>query len=294
MYDLFLFGYGLTLAINQKLSSLSFITPQQKQILNLDSFFRTFITSGKRERLYRKFIALFRVDTGTTEFHEKMRIKLDTRMDEILENGFERWVGKYLFDPNNQVDSEEKLYLYILHSYWTHLVSEEILHLPKTKKVLAAIADKIFEVICPTGNIFTTNFDTVLDGYLKPQHLHGTTPIPLVSVGEIILEIFPNGKNFEYSYMFGTSGFEKLARLENIRKLSQNKYHLDFFYNPDLALGNLLIYGLSFGKAEAVSDEFLEKYPGHTNFYFVRSIDGHILLKVKRKISEKFTFKNYS
>jgi len=283
MYDSFLFGYGLTLAINFKLSNSALITPQQKQILNFDSFFRTFISSGKREKLYRQFIALLRVESDKAELHEKMRIKLEARIDEITNYGFERWVSKNLFDPNNQVDSEEKMYMYILHCFWTHLVHEEILRRPKIQKPLKAIASEIQKEIRPNGKIFTTTFDTILDRFLRPQHLHGTAPIPLVNPGEIILEIFPNGKDWEYSYLFGANGLEKLARLDKIRQLSQNKYQLDFFYSPEIDLGHLLIYGLSFGKTESISNEFLEAYPEHENFYLSRSVDGHILLKLNER-----------
>ena len=150
---------------------------------------------------------------------------------------------------------------------------------------------KIRKEIHTTGNIFTTNFDTVLDSYLRPQHLHGTAPIPLVNPREIVLEIFPNGKDLEYSYLFGANGLEKMMRLDKIRQLSQNKYHLDFFYNPEIALGHLLIYGLSFGKAEVISNEFLEKYPEHENFYLSRSVDGHILLKLSERFQKGFLSK---
>ena len=118
---------------------------------------------------------------------------------------------------------------------------------------------------------------------MHPQHLHGIIPIPLVDVGEMILKIFQNKKDLEYSFLLGANGIEKITRLDEIRQLTQDKYQLDFFHNPELDLGHLLIYGLSFGKTEFISDEFLEKFPKYENDYFFRSVDGHILLKLNER-----------
>ena len=204
-------------------------------------------------------------------------------MEEINEYGVEKWVGKNLFDPNSEVSSEEKMYLYLLYGYWAHLVYIEILQLPNIQKLLEDTTRKIQRKIKSDKNIFTTNFDTLLDKYIHPHHLHGTIPAPLKNADQIILRIFPNKKDLEYSFLFGANGIEKLTRLNEIHKLTQDKYQLDFFYNLELDLGHLLIYGLSFGKTAFISDEFLEKYPKYENDYYFRSVDGHILLKLNER-----------
>jgi len=193
---------------------------------------------------------------------------------------------KNLFNSNNEVSSDEKTYLYILYVYWGHLMHLEILRLPNIEKELRVIAKKIRKVVVPTQNIFTTNFDTILDKYFHPQHLHGIFPTPLVNVNEIILKIFPNKKDLEYSFLFGANGFEKKGRLDAIHNMTQNKYQLDFFYNSEIDLGHLLIYGLSFGRTEFITDEFLEKFPKYENDYFFRSVDGHILQRLSEKHQE--------
>ena len=193
MYDSFLYGYGLTLAISNQPSKSSLITPQQKEILYFNSFFHRFVTSNSEEQLYKGFLRLFRIDSNLHHLHEKMKITLASRLEEITNYGVERWVGKHLFDPKNEVSSEEKMYLYILYVYWAHLMHLEIFRLPNVKKSLRGIAKKIRKVVGATQHIFTTNFDTILDKYFHPQHLHGTFPIPLVNAGEIILKIDSNG-----------------------------------------------------------------------------------------------------
>ena len=286
MYDSFLFGYGLTLAISNKLSNSSLITIQQKQILYFDSFFQAFITSRNNEQLYRKFLRLFRIDENLYHLHDQMKNTLEARMEEILSYGVERWVGKNLFNPNKEVSSEEKMYIYLLYAYWAHLMHLEVLRLPGTKKVLRANAKKIRKVIGPTQNIFTTNFDTLLDKYFNPQHLHGIIQAPLTNVETIILKISPNKKDLEYSFLFGANGLEKEGRLKEIHKMRQDVYQLDFFYRSNLSLGHLLIYGLSFGKTEFISKEFLNAYPKYENDYSFRSVDGHILKTLNKKYQE--------
>lgn len=283
MYDSFLYGYGLTLAISNKLSKFSALAPQQKKILYFDSFFHTFVTSVDHKRIYRQFLKLYKVDSGKVDLHKQMKNNLASRMEEINKYGVEKWVGKNLFDPNSEVSSEEKMYLYFLYGYWAHLVYVEILHLPNIQKLLDDTAREIQRKIKSDKNIFTTNFDTLLDKYLHPHHLHGTIPAPLKNVDQIIFRIFPNKKDLEYSFLFGANGIEKLTRLNEIHKLTQNKYQLDFFYNLELDLGHLLIYGLSFGKTAFITDEFLEKYPKYENDYYFRSVDGHILLKLNER-----------
>ena len=173
-----------------------------------------------------------------------MKNKLASRIEEINNYGVERWVGKNLFNPSNEVSSEEKMYLYLLYGYWAHLVYEEITSLPNIQKLLEKTAEEIRRKLKSDKTIFTTNFDTLLDKYMHPQHLHGIIPIPLVDVGEMILKIFQNKKDLEYSFLLGANGIEKITRLDEIRQLTQDKYQLDFFYNLELDLGHLLIYGL--------------------------------------------------
>lgn len=298
MYDSFLFGYGLTLAISNGLSKSSLITPKQIQILYFDSFFRTFVESNYDDQIYRQFLRLFKIDSDYYELHEKIKANLALKINEIANYGVERWVGKNLFDSNNEISSNEKMYLYILYAYWAHIMHLEILRLPGIQKYLRIEVKKILKVIGATPKIYTTNFDTILDKYLHPQHIHGIFPTPLVNAGEIILKIFQNKKDLEYSFLFGANGLEKLGRLDVIRKMAQNKYHLDFFYKPDINLGHLLIYGLSFGKTEFITDDFLKEYPKYENDYYFRSVDGHILLKLneryKKDLLSKVTISYYT
>jgi len=132
------------------------------------------------------------------------------------------------------------------------------------------------------AKIFTTNFDTILDSTLFPDHIHGRFQLPLLDLNNTIA-FHVNDKEFEWKYLFGTNGLEKLSRLDRIRKNQANEYDINFFYDDTLDLGDLLIFGLSFGRTEFISDEFLRQYPQHKDNKLVWSVDGHILLKLSIK-----------
>jgi len=286
MYDTFLYGYGLTLAVSSQLLNSVKLTSRQRQYLFFSSFFREFVTSDEHRKVYRDFLKYFKINPETAYQHTKTKKDLLSKLEAIEKYGFERWVSKNLFENVDSVDSKKKAYLYMLYNYWGHLWHTNILQVSEVQNQLCEISKEILRVIRFKKQIYTTNFDNVLDEYLKPQHLHGIFSLPLNNMEDIIHVPYPDGKSFEYSFLFGTNGFEKLSRLNTIHTLKQRKYELDFFFNLDMDLGHLLIYGLSFGLSEFYTDEFFNKYPEHENEYFLRSVDGHILLKLNERFQK--------
>jgi hypothetical protein len=233
----------------------------------------------------------FDVNHEASLLHARTKAELASKLNEIENYGFERWFSKNLFNPAEEVDSDKKAYMHMIYNYWGHLVYSKILSTRKTQVHLAQIANNILQKITNGDQIYTTNFDTILDEYLHPHHLHGTFSLPLMKMEDIILASYPDGKHIEYAFLFGTNGYEKSSRLDNIRQFKQNRYQLDFFYNHDVDLGHLLIYGLSFGLAEFMSEEFLAKFPEHKNEYLMRSVDGHILLKLNERFQKNMLSK---
>lgn len=211
---------------------------------------------------------------------------LSERSEEILSYGFERWVSKHLFNKYNKVKPHEQFFVYLLYNYWAHVLEREILSKRNVKPVIEEMASNIRGNITNTQNIFTTNFDTFFDDILKPDHLHGSFSIPLSKEKQIRLFSYNNYENFEYAYLFGSNGIEKLNRIDRIRRRQQDNYQLHFFYEKNLDLGHLLIFGMSFAKAEFISEEFLNEYPEYEQTYVPKSVDGHILLKINRKMKD--------
>jgi len=270
-YNSFLYGNGLTKAILGLIKKhLSF--PPIDSYLDFNIFFNEFIQAENHKRILRDFYNYFKIDSNSLKTHNNNRCYLIQRKDEFLKLGFESWASKYLSKKENKIPEEVIYYVYILYNYWYHIIYQNILSKPTVIKFLEKIAKLIKKKIILNKKIYTLNFDTILDEHLNPHHIHGVFALPLCE------------DKFEYIYLFGTNGLEKLSRLDKIRQLEkekhQEKYDLDFLYNSDLDLEHLLIYGVSFGDTKFISEAFLEKYPKHENNYFIRSLDGHILLKL--------------
>jgi len=286
MYDSLLYGYGTTLAALSRLSSKAELTERQRNYLFFDKFFRCFIHSDDHQKVYRDFLKCFNLNWQVEKNLATVKNTLAERSEDILSYGFERWVSKHLFDKENKVNPNEQFFIYMLYNYWAHILEREILSKRNVKPVIEAIVYNIRDNITNTQNIFTTNFDTFFDDILKPDHLHGSFSIPLTKEKQIRLFHYNNGENFEYSYMFGTNGIEKHTRLDRIRRRQQDSYQLRFLYDGNVDLGHLLIFGMSFGKAEFMSEEFLNEYPEHEQTYVPRCVDGHILLKLNQKMKD--------
>ncbi len=277
-YNSVLYGYGLTLSVLNQIK-INFTYPPIEKYLDINVFFNDFVRFEDHKRIKRNFNKYFELNSETIKTHIEMRNYLFQRLDEILEEGFESWVGKNLFSKENQIPKTIMFYLYILYNYWYHLIHQNILIKPEVVALLRKICEQIKQKIEINKNIYTLNFDTILDDCLNPQHLHGIFVLPLNNIQDLMLNSY-NEKEFEYTYLFGTNGLEKLSRMNKIRKFEQNKYDLDFFYKKDINLGNLLIYGVSFRDSGIITNNFLKEYPQHENQYLVKSVDGHILLKL--------------
>ncbi|MBT7069994.1 MAG: hypothetical protein HN855_11035 [Anaerolineae bacterium] len=277
MYDSFLYGYGLTLAVFAQTQEIPFDRPVHAiKYLDFNAFFNEFIQANDRDKILVDFYKYFEIHPETKKAHDAARLFLSKHRDEINLIGFERWISQHIFEKNNTTLDNVKVYTYLLYNYWYHILYIQLLNKKYSKKVLRKFSREVLKKVRSRENIYTTNFETLLDQYLFPKHIHGTFSLPLGSVGDIILWLDRKKNEFEYSYLFGTNGIEKGIRLHQIHQLSQDKYHLDFFFEDKLDLGHLLIYGLSFSPNKVMPDNYLEEAPQHKDFYFLRSVDGHI------------------
>ncbi|UCH72126.1 MAG: hypothetical protein JSW62_00840 [Thermoplasmatales archaeon] len=294
-YNSFLYGNGLTLAVLNQIKKI-FTSPPIDRYLDFNIFFNEFIRAEDHKRILRDFNKYFELNKDTIKTHLEIRNFICQRSDEIQKIGFERWVGKYLF-VKDQVPKNVIIYLYVLYNYWYHLIHQNILTKFEVVELLQKIGDLIKQKIEINKNIYTLNFDTILDEYLNPQHLHGVFALPLKDIKELFLNFYDENE-VEYIYLFGSNGEEKRSRLDKIRSFKQNRYDLDRLYGKDINLGHLLIYGISFGNTEFITPAFLEKYPNHVNEYYFRSVDGHILLRLNQLYGdakiEKITISYYS
>lgn len=290
MYDSIIYGNGLTISIMNKIES-KYKNLYSIKYLDFNNFLKEFIISNDHCRIVRKFKDCF--DVSNSEInnnHIICREQLKKEKEEICKLGFERWFSKYMFDKNDESINLLKHYLYGLYNYWYSMIKDEVLDNIDVKDYIYKISCEILEKIKHKDMIFTTNFDTLIDDVVQPKHLHGRFIVPLKKLNQIVLRSL-NEFELEYKYLFGTNGLEKADRLKKINDFNQDDYDLDFFFGDIESLGHLLIYGLSFGDSKCIKEK-------HKDLYFVKSVDGHILLRLnflyKLKKVDKITISYYS
>lgn len=301
MFDSLLYGNGLTLAVVSGIWELAKSNPSCKY-LSVDEFMKDFALMPNHKRICRDFMKTFNKDTKTySDVHTENKRIMALHIDDINKLGFERWVSTIIFSL--EIISEEDLknikpYIYSLYNYWYSFISTTVLSKDDIQFKLEQYAIEILSKV--NGNIMTLNFDNMLDKWLNPSHLHGSFALPYESFKDIHLFNYNDNKNFEYRYLFGGNGLEKLDRLNRIRKMGIAGYDMDFFYQEikTCNLGHLLTYGVSFGRSYILSDAFLDEYPQHNDAYLNKCVDGHILLKLdllfKNHCVDKITIAYYS
>lgn len=286
MYDSLIYGNGLSIAIFNRLKSQGQISSVDRY-LDLNIFISELVKSKPYSRIRRIFDELFdESKPEKVEIRNKALDYLKRHEKNMSYYGFERWVSKVIFDTKNEINSETKIIGYILYNLWYDTIYENIIDTKKSREVLQLLSKTILGALSSKENIYTTNFDTLIDDYLHPKHVHGKFENPFKRAGDVVWKIY-NDKEFEYKFLFGTNGFEKLNRLTQINKYYSKEYDLDLFFSKEVNLGHLLIYGLSFGRAEFMSDEFYKQHPEHESLYLLKSVDGHILMNLDRLYKEK-------
>lgn len=270
MYNSLLYGYGLSLSLFDSIS-------QKQPISDINKFLNDFTKSNSP--LYIQFKKIFCLENIDQHVFNRCLNKLRKNLKEIKFKGFEIWVSKNLFNGKN--DSEFNLFVYLIYNFWYEYLCEIFENSDFIKNILMRYSSIISNTITNHELIYTTNYERYFDNLLKINHLHGRFINNLENPENIVLYV--DGKNVEYKYLFGCNGYEKLMRLAKINKISNDDYDLDFFSNQNIDLGNLLIFGMSFGQSQIMSKEFLKKHKEHNNFYIVKSVDGHILNRLNQK-----------
>lgn len=300
-YDSLLYGYGLSLAVFDRIKRIGPATKYDRY-LDLNFFMREVADSKPHSRLRRKFDNLHDISG-----REELSLR-DTSFSDILDNynsireyGFERWVGKEIFNPDNPVTSDVKLASHVLYNYWYDTMDQEVLGSRIAMEVIKKVSGAILNKLNNADKIYTTNFDTLFDQELHPKHIHGRFVMPFTKAKSIVCEdsYFDTSNediinSFEYKYLFGTNGFEKAKRLTYLHELKCKSYDYKFLFEESEQYGDLLIYGLSFAKAEFVPDELRKKH----NAYLMHLVDGHILMRLSSLVESErintITFAYYS
>lgn len=214
--------------------------------------------------------------------------------DGVFIKTFPRAYGK---EPSTVYDIEAKgvfEFLYVLYNFWYREVEDAILAKPAVTDYLGKVATELSRQF---SNVLTLNFDCLLDNkhmpsLLKVQHLHGRFIEGLQNYGEVQFFSSNDGKSFQYTYLYGSNAIEKGDRLKKIHDYFQSSppkyYDLDFLFGDGKDWGNLLVYGVSFLPTAVFPEGFFRCFPedkgvpGEPDYYFVNSLDGHILFQIQK------------
>ncbi|MGM0509465.1 MAG: hypothetical protein ACQERZ_09970 [Fusobacteriota bacterium] len=279
MYDSLLYGYGMTLGTLFELRHQHKIT-EFDRYLDFNILVKELIESENHSRLRREFNKLFESHDRIYEENRNDEIDLiKSQYNIVKQYGFERWISKCLFNKERAVSEKGKFLSYLVYNFWYSKIQKEILSKSKALGFINDYSRKFLEIIDNHDKIYTTNFDMIHDEFLMPEHLHGKFIYPLKKAREIIYK-FLNEDEFEYKFLLGTNGIEKASRIFRLKEDIDSPFDDKFFFAKNLDLGHLLIYGLSFGKTEFLSNQFLKSYEEHKKNTLVMSVDGHILVRL--------------
>ncbi len=280
MYDSFLYGNGLSIGALYGLIDIG-TGSKFDRYLDFNVFMKEFIEAERHRRIRRRFENLF--DLHLKEYkanREKVIQNLRNEYEQIRTYGFERWISKELLVDKSVVGPGEKLYSYLIYNYWYHVIADEILYRKKAKQFIKNYSMKFLKLIDDNDNIYTTNFDMIYDNVFNPKHLHGKFIYPLKDAKDVIYKSL-NSEKFEYKFSLGTNGLEKFNRINNVKQYKDKPFDDEFFFSDDIELGHILIYGLSFGRNESISDNFLSVYPEHETDNLLMTVDGHIITRLQ-------------
>lgn len=279
MYDSIIFGYGLTLEANYRIRNLR-LPYYSEKYLDFNTLLADFVNAKEHSRIRLDYFKLVDIlNNDILLVHEEVRQTLKEKFDDITTIGFERWVSRYLLS-NNQVTEDSKLAIYLLYNFWFSKIDSEVLSDKRALKIINDLSDNIMNKSNNDVKIYTTNFDTMFDKTLSPAHLHGKFKVPFIKANQIINH-FISETEFEYDFLFGTSGYEKMTRLDKINEIDNQVYDLDFFFDLSINIGHVLLIGLSFSETEVIPEEILSKHTSLNQSFIFNSVDGHILLRLK-------------
>lgn len=290
-FDSFLYGNGLTLHIFQQINER--VVEKNKAFLYADQFVNYFLNLPIHSKLHRIYNTYFTMDHDVASNHRIAQNYIKSNIADIHKYGFEHWLGQKTFG-NNIEEQQAMTYLYLLYNYWYRLCYERILSYET--QFLKQYSDTILKQLSNPSNIFTTNFDTILDEYIKPKHIHGQFKLSVMKASEIVCPF--NSRENGYYYLFGSNGYNKLHILNQHSLKKTPTYDFSFFYDRNLFLGHLYIFGLSLSNSTIIPKELMTKKPEYKNFLLLNIIDGHIITQLKNmyklKKLKKITISYYS
>lgn len=296
-YDGLLFGNGLSLNLIKQIEP--FIKEEKRYILNIDTFLQAFV---ERRLSYREENRIFNIfyknkDIRNLRHFEELRNAV-AQYYKSHDANIEYWLGVDLFKEKtcNYDFPLIKSLFPSLYNIWHEIMIDYLTH-TNISPLICSFNSSVMTVLSEQAKIYTTNFDRLFED-IKPKHLHGIFIKNYRKFEELILS-FIDDKTFYYKCIWGWNGIGKWNYIEKIRNIPKHEiyFDFDFFFNPNIHISNLLIYGMGF-QTSGYIDELSEEMPKYKQSTFGGIVDEHILVRLNglqtQKQLDNITFAYYA
>ncbi|QRN82407.1 hypothetical protein JR338_08185 [Chloroflexota bacterium] len=297
-YDGLLFGNGLSLNLISQLQPL--IKPDKHYLLHIDGFLKAFITNQLSPREESLIFKLFydKKDTTNLLFFKKLK-ETFKQYYTAHDSNIEYWFGADLFTKEEECDYDYptiRTSFPFLYNIWHEIMVDYLTYLNFTQK-LENFEESIKSFVRRDARIFTTNFDRLFEG-LKPDHIHGSFVKGIKKKEELIFTLRSN-KTFDYKCLWGWNGIGKLEEISKIRKIPgyDTFFDFDFFFDENLSLRNLLVYGVGF-QISGYEERLSASIPKYKEPTIGGIVDEHLFIRLNgmqnQRQLKKITFAYYS
>lgn len=282
-YNSLLFGNGLTLNLLYQLQP--YIPENKCYLLSIDSFLKEWIKGGISQREENKlYTAMYGKDKYKHQKFEMIKDDLNIYF-QTYSSDLENFLGATLFDKKNDLLNRVKTVFPLFYNAWW-IILAEYLEYQNLNNRINNFYQQVAGIVTEPGYIYTTNFDLFGES-IHPEHLHGRFVQPLNRYEDVIFHTFKfnfeekEEKNFRFKYIWGHNGIGKRNLINKLHSYSASSKFFDFgfFFNDDIKISNMLIYGMGFKNSGYIS-QLQEKYPRYQKAAFGGIIDEHILVRI--------------
>ena len=276
-FDNLLLGNGISIKIYKLLEK------QGLSIINFFDYLECFCGLEEHKRERRDFFKIYRPLVYDDEIPPMLNFVKET-FEEAKSIGFERMISSKLFkNPeelkmiNMTLDQYDRLvknvasFYFLIFNYWYIKKVHNIIDY--NDEAIKSLSDDIKTLV--DGEVYSLNFDKLLDNFINVKHIHGSFADKLEKYQDLV-SCMTSSTSFLYKFVFGTSGVEKLSSMNQLYNNNVSGFDYDFLYG-DKDFGHLLVYGVSFGLSNIVPQELKGRYK---DFYLSNCVEGHILVRL--------------
>lgn len=281
-FDAIIFGNGMTLNLFEQLKE--HVPNEKLYLFNIDEFLKRLISNKLpfKEEQYIEKIFYKKKSIENTRYFSELK---DVLRQYYLKNNanIEKILGRDLFKAEGDVGyniGAIKGIFPALYNIWFNVLYKYIME-SNLEKYIGSFYNCVKLLLCHDNDIYTTNFDLLSDKYMNTKHIHGRFLEQFSHYYDVKLCMKSKGE-FNYKFIWGYNGLGKAETLYEFHKnKSYDKYFDTSILFEEIAINNLLIYGLSFQRAGYINDDFLGVFPKYKDDNFEGTvIDEHLLWRI--------------